>query len=99
MKTTNYPSLPTVMIDGQPTYPTLANEMYLDGLYGPRIQRRVKRLLLDHSDGLSEVGHHWYFGYLVNAYVKTHYGIKMLLNADSVTNEIFHLCLDKSKGD
>jgi len=84
-----------VPIDGQPTYPNLAKKIYNDTLFGPRIQRRVQRLLLDHPEGLNERGHDWYFGYLVCAYTQVYFGIKNLLNYQSVTQEIFQYCFQQ----
>ncbi|MBE4726367.1 hypothetical protein [Leuconostoc citreum] len=78
---------------GQISYPGLANLIFTDAIYGPRILRRVNRLLIDHPDGLSESGHDWYFGYLVCAYTQTHYGIKNLPHFTAVTKELFALCL------
>lgn len=86
-----YDSLYTVFVDGIPTYPGFAQKLFNDTLYGPRIQRRLKRLLADHPDGLPERGHDWYFGYLVCAYSQVHYGNKNLLNFTYVTQEIFEL--------
>ncbi|WP_349535489.1 hypothetical protein [Leuconostoc citreum] len=85
--------LNTVMVNNKPTYPGLANQIMQDSIYGPRIERRIKRLLAERSDVLAKQGHHWYFGYLVCAYTQTHYGIKTLLNYSSVTEEIFDACL------
>lgn len=93
MKKKNYPTLPQVMVDGKPIYPGLAQAIYEDAIYGPRIQRRLKRLVAERSEGLNRIGHHWYFGYLVCAYTQTHYGVKNLLNFPSVTEEIYDLCL------
>ncbi|WP_349535077.1 hypothetical protein [Leuconostoc citreum] len=86
-------ALNKVIIDDKPYYPGLANQIMQDPIYGPRIDRRIKRLLNDRPDGLARIGHHWYFGYLVCAYTQTHYGIKTLLNYSSVTEEIFDACL------
>ncbi|MCK8605750.1 hypothetical protein LNP18_06480 [Leuconostoc citreum] len=87
-----YPALPQKMGNQKPTYPGLAQKIFEDEIYGPRIQRRVKRLLSERSSGLTKAGHNWYFGYLVCAYTQTHYGIKHLENFTSVTGQIFDLC-------
>lgn len=82
------------MIDNHPFYPGLASKIIHDPVYGPKINRRIKRLLLERPTGLPKQGHHWYFGYLVCAYTQTNYGIKTLLNYPSVTAELFDLCID-----
>ncbi|MCT3045405.1 hypothetical protein EFN36_02735 [Leuconostoc mesenteroides] len=79
--------------NGQYIYPGLAQAIFDDAIFGPRILKRLQRLFVDHPDGLSESGHDWYFGYLVCAYTQTHFGIKNLLNYPSVTKELFSLCL------
>lgn len=81
--------------NGQPIYPGLAQAIFDDEIFGPRILKRLQRLFVDHPNGLSESGHDWYFGYLVCAYTQTHFGIKNLLNYPSVTKELFSLCLKK----
>lgn len=73
----------------------LVYKIYNDALFGPRIKRRVQRLLLDHPEGLTERGHDWYFGYLVCAYTQVYFGIKTLLNYQSVTQEIFQYCFQQ----
>ncbi len=79
--------------NGQLTYPGLAQAIFDDAIFGPRILKRLQRLFVEHPDGLSESGHDWYFGYLVCAYTQTHFGIKNLLNYPSVTKALFSLCL------
>ena len=74
-------------------YPGLAQAIFDDTIFGPRILKRLQRLFIDHPEGLSEAGHDWYFGYLVCAYTQMHFGIKNLLNYSSVTKELFSLCL------
>ncbi|MGC2922101.1 hypothetical protein ACPUD2_08450 [Leuconostoc mesenteroides subsp. dextranicum] len=81
--------------DGHFIYPGLAQTIFDDAVFGPRILKRLQRLFVDHPDGLSESGHDWYFGYLVCAYTQTHFGIKKLLNYPSVTKDLFSLCLTK----
>ena len=73
----------------------LVYKIYNDALFGPRIKRRVQRLLLDHPEGLTEHGHDWYFGYLVCAYTQVYFGIKTLLNYQSITQEIFQYCFQQ----
>lgn len=92
-----YPELHIKYIEGKPVYPGLAKAIYSDSKYGPKIQRRWRRLLFEHQDGLTERGHDWYFGYLVSAYVKTHFGINQLLNFTSVTLELFYLCVNQTE--
>ena len=92
----NTPAMTELVIiehQGQLTYPGLAQTIFNDAIFGPRIVQRIHRLLVDHPDGLSESGHDWYFGYLVCAYTQTHFGIKNLRNYPSVTKELFSLCL------
>ncbi|CCF24745.1 MULTISPECIES: hypothetical protein [Leuconostoc] len=91
--TTNANVLVILKSNGQYIYPGLAQEIFDDAIFGPRILKRLQRLFVDHPDGLSESGHDWYFGYLVCAYTQTHFGIKNLLNYPSVTKELFSLCL------
>lgn len=90
-----YPELATVVVNRQPVYPELARAIYNDSVYGPKVQRRWQRLLFEHQDGLAERGDHWYFGYLVSAFVKKNYGIENLLNFPSVTLELFYLCANQ----
>ncbi|MEE8832419.1 MAG: hypothetical protein SOI57_00140 [Leuconostoc gelidum] len=73
----------------------LVYKIYNDALFGPRIKRRVQRLLLDHPEGLTERGHDWYFGYLVCTYTQVYFGIKTLLNYQSVMQEIFQYCFQQ----
>ncbi|GHC27361.1 hypothetical protein [Leuconostoc lactis] len=91
--TTNANVLVILKSNGQYIYPGLAQEIFDDVIFSPRILKRLQRLFVDHPDGLSESGHDWYFGYLVCAYTQTHFGIKNLLNYPSVTKELFSLCL------
>ncbi|MCK8605693.1 hypothetical protein LNP18_06195 [Leuconostoc citreum] len=89
-----YEKIDQVMVDGKWTYPGLAEKIFNDELFGPRIKRRLDSLIAEHSEGLTERGHDWYFGYLVCAYTQRHYGINTLLNFPTVTREIFFLCVD-----
>ncbi|MBS0941852.1 MULTISPECIES: hypothetical protein [Leuconostoc] len=93
--TTNANGLVILESNGQYIYPGLAQAIFDDTIFGPRILKRLQRLLFDHPDGLNESGHDWYFGYLVCAYTQAHFGIKNLLNYSSVTKELFSLCLTK----
>ncbi|MFT9031685.1 MULTISPECIES: hypothetical protein [Leuconostoc] len=93
--TTNANGLVILESNGQYIYPGLAQAIFEDAIFGPRILKRLQRLFVDHPDGLSESGHDWYFGYLVCAYTQTHFSIKNLLNYPSVTKELFSLCLTK----
>ena len=47
------------------------------------------------AHGLNDRGHDWYFGYLVCAYTQVYFGIKTLLNYQSVTQEIFQYCFQQ----
>lgn len=94
--TKEYPLLYQEQVDGKPTYPGLAEEIFQDAIYGPRIHRRLAQLLADRPDGLNKDNHDWYFGYLVCAYTQTHFGIKNLLNYPAVTQKILTMCFDSN---
>ncbi|WAM37652.1 hypothetical protein [Leuconostoc pseudomesenteroides] len=87
--------LVTLESNGQYIYPGLAQAIFDDAIFGPRLLKRLQCLFAQHPDGLNESGHDWYFGYLVCAYTQTHFGIKTLLHYPSVTKELFSLCLTK----
>ena len=42
-----YPELHIKYIEGKPVYPGLAKAIYSDSKYGPKIQRRWRRLLFE----------------------------------------------------
>jgi hypothetical protein len=75
----------------QPNYlATVAQGMLQDDKWRGRLERRFLRLYNDHNGELNIRYANWYFGYLVDAYIKvTYHPVTLAFNKDVVTDALF----------
>ncbi|MBK0040787.1 MULTISPECIES: hypothetical protein [unclassified Leuconostoc] len=68
-------------------YPNLARDMLSDKKWRHRLERRFL-FITNSQEKVSEQYSDWYFGYLIDAYIKTHYQVSNITYSSSISSEL-----------